>query len=88
LTGRWLKSVVQGYFNYHAVPGNIDRLMGFRERLSRHWRWNLLRRSQKRVLSWDRFNRLLDCWLPPPRLLHPWPEHRFDARILDKSRMR
>lgn len=88
LTGRWLKSVVQGYFNYHAVPGNIDRLMGFRERLSRHWRWNLLRRSQKRVLSWDRFNRLLDCWLPQPRLLHPWPEHRFDVRIRDKSRMR
>ena len=21
-TGAWLKSVVQGYFNYHAVPGN------------------------------------------------------------------
>ena len=21
-TGRWLKSVVQGYFNYHAIPGN------------------------------------------------------------------
>jgi hypothetical protein len=24
--GRWLRSVVQGYFNYHAVPGNLDRL--------------------------------------------------------------
>ena len=23
-TGKWLKSVVQGYFNYHAVPGNTD----------------------------------------------------------------
>jgi hypothetical protein len=22
-TGRWLKSVVQGYFNYYAVPGNL-----------------------------------------------------------------
>jgi hypothetical protein len=21
-TGKWLRSVVQGYFNYHAVPGN------------------------------------------------------------------
>jgi hypothetical protein len=21
--GRWLRSMVQGYFNYHAVPGNI-----------------------------------------------------------------
>ena len=25
-TGNWLKSVVQGYFNYHAVPGNTDSL--------------------------------------------------------------
>src|SRR6266478_793160 len=24
--GKWLKSVVQGYFNYHAVPGNMDSL--------------------------------------------------------------
>jgi RNA-directed DNA polymerase len=23
-TGKWLKSVVQGYFNYYAVPGNLD----------------------------------------------------------------
>ena len=23
-TGQWLKSVVQGYFNYYAVPGNLD----------------------------------------------------------------
>ena len=25
-TGKWLRSVVQGYFNYHAVPGNTDSL--------------------------------------------------------------
>jgi RNA-directed DNA polymerase len=29
-TGKWLRSVVQGYFNYHAVPGNLDRLHMFR----------------------------------------------------------
>ena len=23
-SGQWLRSVVQGYFNYHAVPGNMD----------------------------------------------------------------
>jgi group II intron reverse transcriptase/maturase len=88
LTGKWLKSVVQGYFNYHAVPGNIARLTGFREHISRYWRWALLRRSQKQALSWDRFHRLLDRWLPPPRLLHPWPGQRFDAMIRDRSRMR
>jgi RNA-directed DNA polymerase len=88
LTGKWLKSVVQGYFNYHAVPGNIDPLTGFRERVSRYWRRSLLRRSQKHALAWDRFRRLLDQWLPTPRLLHPWPDARFDARIRDRSRMR
>jgi hypothetical protein len=23
-TGSWLRSVVRGYFNYYAVPGNLD----------------------------------------------------------------
>jgi group II intron reverse transcriptase/maturase len=29
-TGDWLKQVVRGYFNYHAVPGNLERLYTFR----------------------------------------------------------
>jgi RNA-directed DNA polymerase len=32
-TGKWLKSLVQGYFNYHAVPGNLNSLGIFRERV-------------------------------------------------------
>ena len=32
-TGKWLKSIVQGYFNYHAVPGNTDSLYAFRNRV-------------------------------------------------------
>ena len=31
-TGKWLKSVVQGYFNYYAVPGNLEGLAVFRDR--------------------------------------------------------
>ena len=31
VVGRWLRRVVQGYFNYHAVPGNVDRLDAFRK---------------------------------------------------------
>jgi RNA-directed DNA polymerase len=34
-TGEWLQSVVQGYFNYHAVPGNTDSLGIFRQRVTR-----------------------------------------------------
>ncbi len=40
-TGEWLKSVVQGYFNYHAVPGNLDSLGVFRDRVTRLWRTDL-----------------------------------------------
>ena len=29
-TGDWLRSVVQGYFNYHAVPGNFKALQTLR----------------------------------------------------------
>jgi len=87
-TGKWLKSVVQGYFNFHAVPGNLDRLGVFRERLSRYWRWQLMRRSQKHRLNWERMHRLLERWLPRPRQLHPHPAVRFAGRIQDKSRMR
>jgi len=25
-TGTWLRSFVQGYFNYYDVPGNLDSL--------------------------------------------------------------
>ena len=32
-TGQWLKSVVQGHFNYYAVPGNIGSLSVFRDRV-------------------------------------------------------
>ena len=37
-TGRWLGSVVQGCFNYHAVPGNMHTLGTFRRRVIRLWR--------------------------------------------------
>jgi len=87
-TGKWLKSVVQGYFNYHAVPSNLESLGLFRERLSRFWRHQLLRRSQTQRLSWERCHRLFERWLPQPRQLHPLPELRFAVRNHDKSRMR
>jgi len=78
-TGEWLRSVVQGYFNYHAVPGNLPSLGTFRERLIRLWRTQLRQRSQRYRLSWDRLRQLADRWLPQPRVLHPWPMQRFAA---------
>jgi RNA-directed DNA polymerase len=81
-TGKWLRSVVQGYFNYHAVPGNIDSLGAFRERVTRLWRGTLIRRSQKHRLPWTRMHTLAVRWIPQPRVLHPYPEARFAARYL------
>lgn len=78
-TGEWLRSVVQGYFNYHAVPGNLDSLGVFRARLTRLWRAQLIQRSQRHRCTWARLARLAARWLPVPRVLHPWPTQRFAA---------
>jgi group II intron reverse transcriptase/maturase len=78
-TGKWLQSVVQGYFNYHAVPGNLSQLCVFRNRVIRLWRWALRRRGQKRRPNWARMTRLAQRWLPTPRALHPYPDARFAA---------
>ena len=68
-TGEWLKSAVQGYFNYHAVPGNLDRLKAFRTRVTRLWRRTLLARSQKHRLTATRMYSLETRWLPQPRVI-------------------
>ena len=77
-TGSWLKSIVQGHFNYYAVPGNLDSLGIFRERILGHWRHALRRRNQ-RPFSWTRALALAARWLPEPRVLHPYPAVRFAA---------
>jgi RNA-directed DNA polymerase len=76
--GAWLQKVVNGYYRYHAVPGNIDRLSVFGQRLRRMWRLILRRRSQRRR-SWNRVTRLFKRWIPAPRVLHPYPTARFLA---------
>src|ERR1700730_18160627 len=78
-TGKWLRSVVQGYFNYHAVPGNSDSLSAFRHRVIRLWRSMLIHRGQKHNLTWARMRKLADRRIPQPRVLHPYPRVRFDV---------
>jgi len=78
-TGGWLKSVVQGYFNYYAVPGNLASLGVFRDRVIALWWRTIRRRSQKRRISWTRTLALAQRWLPQPRALHPFPDARFAA---------
>jgi RNA-directed DNA polymerase len=79
-TGKWLKSVMQGYFNYYAVSGNMGRLHVLRARVTRLWLRTLRRRSQRHRLTWARMHRLAVRWLPIPRVLHPYPGRRYAAQ--------
>ena len=78
--GRWLGRVVQGYFNYFAVPGNSHRLCSFRYEVCRAWRRMLQRRSQRHNQSWERFGNLEKRFIPPFRNAHPYPEVRFRVK--------
>ena len=75
--GKWLWYVVQGYFNYHAVPTNARALHVFRHHVTDLWRCTLRRRSQKDRITWARMTQLVGDWLPKPIILHPWPSVRF-----------
>jgi len=77
VVGRWLRRVVQGYFNYHAVPGNVDRLDAFRKDVARAWLHALRRRGQRGRMPWSRFAALVDRYLPRARVLRPYPHQRF-----------
>jgi RNA-directed DNA polymerase len=75
--GQWLGTVVRGYFAYFAVPTNTRMLSAFRVHVIERWFRSLRRRSQRHRLTWERMGRLIDRFLPPVRVQHPWPDRRF-----------
>ena len=76
--GKWLRSVVQGHFNYYAVPGNRPAIDAFRREINKAWLHALRQRSQiSSSLPWDRIKRLIATWIPTARILHPYPNHRL-----------
>ena len=81
-TGRWLRSVVQGWLNYYAVPFSLRRLTQFVRAVIRRWLGAVRRRSQKGRdrWNWPRMLRLASRWLPRPRILHPHPSERLHVR--------
>jgi hypothetical protein len=79
-TGAWLARVLRGHYNYYGVPGNAKAMNSFRNALSRLWYTALRRRSQKGLLPWSRMSRILNKWLPPPKITHPWPDDRSRAK--------
>ena len=79
-TGRWLSQVLNGFFNYFAVPTNYAALRVFRQRVGDLWRRALRRRSQKDLSTFERMRKLARDYLPEPRILHPWPDARFAVK--------
>ncbi len=77
--GAWLRAVVQGWFNYHAVPGNRHALDEFRTQVCRSWRKLLQRRSHKARNKWPwvRMKRHIQRWIPSVRITHPYPDERW-----------
>ena len=78
--GKWLKGVVAGYFAYHAVPTNARSISAFRYHVIQMWLKSLRRRSQRQNMPWERMNRIIDAWIPPAVIRHPWPNQRFDVK--------
>jgi RNA-directed DNA polymerase len=75
--GRWLGTVMQGYFAYFAVPTNSATLNAFRWHVIVRWLRSLRRRSHRHRMTWQRMFSYADRHLPSARVLHPWPEQRF-----------
>ncbi len=75
--GKWLRSVVGGHIRYYGVPMNGPALTMFRFEVGRRWHRVLSRRSQNGRVLWNRMRRLIDRWLPPARVCHPYPLRRL-----------
>jgi len=76
-TLKWLQAVVRGYFQYHAIPRNEERLKGFRREVLRAWWQQIRRRSQRTRWTWEQFMKRLGSQLPEVEILHPYPDVRF-----------
>ena len=77
-TGKWLRSVLNGYYQSHAVAGNIPVLKQFRTQVARRWFRALAQRSQRRP-TWEKLAAVFEHWLPIPAVRHDFPDQRFDA---------
>ena len=86
--GAYLKRVMNGYFNYFAVPTNNRAINSFYRHVTWYWYRALRRRSQTSKLTWEKMKRLIGSWLPPARLRHPLPDVRFRVMTQGKSPVR
>ena len=69
--GRYLRLVLNGFYNYYAVPTNFRALNSFYWHILRYWQHCLRRRSQRHRLTWRKMMRIAERWLPSPKLPAP-----------------
>ncbi len=75
--GAWLSQVVGGHIRYYGVPMNGPAIGMFRFQVGGLWHCALARRSHTGHVSWERMRRLIERWLPPARICHPYPLRRL-----------
>jgi len=86
--GSYLHAVVSGHVRYYGVPMNGPAICAFRRAVGILW-WRVLRRrSQGNHLPWRRMWPLLNRWLPPAHICHPYPLVRLGVITQGGSRMR
>ena len=78
-TGKWLRSVVQGYFNYHAVPGNLDSLLDLSGSVDPPVATRNCGIAANATASTGPPASAGGPLAALPRVLHPWPSERFAA---------
>jgi hypothetical protein len=77
VVGTWLRQVVRGHVRYYGVPMNSPAIGLFRFQVGRLWHRALARRSHTGQVAWERMRRLIERWLPPARIGHPYPLRRL-----------
>ena len=88
VVGKWLRVVLLGHYRYYGVPGNIRKIGAFKYHLSLLWFRTLRRRSQRYRLVWERMSRLINRWLPRPRICHTYPDLSLYVKTRGKSPVR
>jgi RNA-directed DNA polymerase len=86
--GAWLGSVLRGHYRYYGVPRNGSLLAVFHDRVMRYWCQTLRRRSQRHRITWQRLYALVEQWLPPPQIVHPYPAQRLHVTTRGRSPVR
>lgn len=66
---RTLGRKLRGHWAYYGITGNAPALARFRHEITRVWQRWLNRRSQRKAMSWERFQKLLQHYPFPPAVV-------------------